>query len=471
MSALEMIREGFDVWTHNMLGGDMISTPVIFALLFLFGFLATGLLKNVSAARRSIDTSAFPDTRAVLDAANTQRLHELESDIARHKATLNGLTETLSTTFAHMSAGLAIFNADETLHLFNPALSDSFDLDPVWLAGRPSLSSFLCKLRETRNAPEIRDFREWRGKFTEFRSTKNHQRFARQWVLPDGRIFHVTAQPHPKGAVALVFENVTERVLQERKHRRDENLNGEIFNQIAEAVAVVDTTGSITFANALFGDICDFDISDFDQPRIDQLKRSETARKNAGFWSKVQQFASSPKRFEVWKTPFYAAGHEGLLATICALSGGATLIRIPADKAMNVQEMRVKLDGFGFDRLANLLHGRGFELCVSNRRTAEHIAVDKNLRRVLWLMAISATSSCREGGEIHLDLQMVDGRLVVSSEVGAGDIVQTVRKNLARGLLQKLSTNPSTTTGWSITTDKGFHRLSIASGSPQKLLA
>ena len=111
MTAFDMIREGFGVWADGALGTNMYTTPIVFTLLFLFGFLATAVLKTFSVQRTAVTSS--PDTlsaegREIIDDANTARLFELEAEVTVSKDALNRFTETLSTTFAHLSGGLAI---------------------------------------------------------------------------------------------------------------------------------------------------------------------------------------------------------------------------------------------------------------------------------------------------------------------------------------------------------------------------
>ncbi len=170
MTALDMIRGGFGIWADGALGVNMYTTPIVFTLLFLFGFLATAVLKTFKFQRTieaDILETLSTEGREIIDDANTARLFELESEVATSKDTLKRFTETLSTTFAHLSGGLAIFDADKSLFLFNPALSDLLDLDPAWLAKRPSISDFISMLGEKRNLPEKKNFLEWRRLLTD----------------------------------------------------------------------------------------------------------------------------------------------------------------------------------------------------------------------------------------------------------------------------------------------------------------
>ena len=88
-------------------------------------------------------------------------------DLVAAEASLRRFVETLTETFAHLPIGLAVFDKNRRLGLFNPALTDLVKIDAVWLAGRPSLRDFLERLRETRQMPEQKDFASWRRKLGE----------------------------------------------------------------------------------------------------------------------------------------------------------------------------------------------------------------------------------------------------------------------------------------------------------------
>ena len=59
-------------------------------------------------------------------------------DLVAAEASLRRFVETLTETFAHLPIGLAVFDKNRRLGLFNPALTDLVKIDAVWLAGRPS---------------------------------------------------------------------------------------------------------------------------------------------------------------------------------------------------------------------------------------------------------------------------------------------------------------------------------------------
>src|SRR5690606_35316347 len=91
----------------------------------------------------------------------------LPADAAvRAERSLREFVQTLTKTFADLPIGLAIFDRQRHLQLFNPALIDLTNLPTGFLTARPTLFDLLDKLRELRMVPEPKDFRSWRQRMS-----------------------------------------------------------------------------------------------------------------------------------------------------------------------------------------------------------------------------------------------------------------------------------------------------------------
>ena len=153
-------------------------------------------------------------------------------DLVAAEATLRRFVETLTETFAHLPIGLAVFDKNRRLGLFNPALTDLVKIDAVWLAGRPSLRDFLERLRETRQMPEQKDFAAWRRKLSELEEGARDGTYEENWQLPSGKIFRVTGRPHPQGALAFLFEDISTAIELERRYRSELELSQATLDRI-----------------------------------------------------------------------------------------------------------------------------------------------------------------------------------------------------------------------------------------------
>jgi len=168
----------------------------------------------------------------------------------RAEESLQSFVSTMTETFAHLDVALAIFDRDRRLSLFNPALVDLFSLEPGELAMRPSLRVFLESLRVRRMVPEQRDFAQWRHQFSQAGAADGG--YSEDWTLPSGQILRVTGQPHPKGATAYIFEDISGHVMLERRYIAEMELGQSMLDHLEDGIAVFGVSGEILLSNHAF---------------------------------------------------------------------------------------------------------------------------------------------------------------------------------------------------------------------------
>ena len=160
--------------------------------------------------------------------------------------------QTLTKTFADLPTGLAIFDRERNLQLFNPALIDLTGLSAGFLTGRPTLFDFLDKLRDARMVPEPKDYRSWRQQMNNLETAAATGRHVETWSLPGGQTYRVTGRPHPDGAVAFLFEDITSEISLTRKFRADINLGALVLDGIDDALVVFGSTGHFLLCNKAY---------------------------------------------------------------------------------------------------------------------------------------------------------------------------------------------------------------------------
>ncbi len=168
------------------------------------------------------------------------------------EASLKEFIQTLGKTFAHLTVGLAIFDRQRQLALFNPALLELTGLEPQFLIGRPTLFTVLDRLREMRMIPEPKDYRGWRQQMADLERAAASGFHQETWTLPTGQTYRVTGRPHPDGAVAFLFEDISAEVSLTRRFRAEIEMGQEIVDQMAEAIAVFSPAGVLLQANAAY---------------------------------------------------------------------------------------------------------------------------------------------------------------------------------------------------------------------------
>jgi PAS domain-containing protein len=169
--------------------------------------------------------------------------------------------QTLSETFAHLTIGMAVFDKERDLSLFNPALSDLLDVNPLWLANKPSLRDFLDRLHDKGALPEPRNFNSWRDQIVEMERSAESGTYFDDWHMPNDKIFRVTGRPHPKGAVAFIFEDITNTIAAEREYRLEIERLYSALDSVECGIAIFDGSGTISFANEQFDRIWKTELS------------------------------------------------------------------------------------------------------------------------------------------------------------------------------------------------------------------
>ncbi len=171
----------------------------------------------------------------------------------RAEKALRDFVQTLTKTFADLPIGLAIFDRQRQLQLFNPALIDLLQLGPEFLSARPTLYAFLDRLREARMMPEPKDYRSWRLQMTELEQAAAAGFHSETWTLPSGQTYRVTGRPHPDGAVAFLFEDISSEVSLTRRFRAELEMGQEVLDLMTEAVAVFLPSGELALSNRAYG--------------------------------------------------------------------------------------------------------------------------------------------------------------------------------------------------------------------------
>ncbi len=253
----------------------------------------------------------------------------LPADAAvRAERSLREFVHTLTKTFADLPIGMAIFDRDRSLQLFNPALIDLTTLSASFLTGRPTLYAFLDRLREARMVPEPKDYRSWRNRMSSLETAAASGHHVETWSLPGGQTYRVTGRPHPDGAVAFLFEDITSEISLTRKFRLDLSLGKEVLDALPDAVAVFDGNGQLAMSNRAYGLLWGEEIKDGlnDHLGVWQARAGEgpglnalRAAMNAAVFGQVGK--------EIARGAMAGPAGELLSWTLRFLSGGRALVR------------------------------------------------------------------------------------------------------------------------------------------------
>lgn len=251
---------------------------------------------------------------------------------------LQSFVTTLTDTFSHLSTGLAIFDRDRRLTLFNPALVDQTGLDPAWASGRPTLGAVLDRMRELRMVPEPKDYKSWRDQIVSMEQEARQGNYREEWSLPDGRTLRVTGRPHPRGALALLFEDITPELSQTRRYRAELELGTAVLDGMEDAIVVFSRTGTVLMANSAYVEMWGQDpnetLEDVSVADCTRQWSAECAPSPA--WGDLRDFVCSPDNRAEWSAAFARVGHGILHARFQPLPGGGTLVAFRERKARSM---------------------------------------------------------------------------------------------------------------------------------------
>ena len=186
----------------------------------------------------------------------TTMLFAVPADAAvRAERSLREFVQTLTKTFADLPIGLAIFDRERHLQLFNPSLIDLTGLSAGFLTARPTLFDFLDKLRELRMVPEPKNYRNWRQQMANLETAATTGRHVETWSLPGGQTYRVTGRPHPDGALAFLFEDITSEISLTRKFRAELSLGTNVLDGIEDALVVFAPGDQVIMTNQAYRDL------------------------------------------------------------------------------------------------------------------------------------------------------------------------------------------------------------------------
>lgn len=344
--------EGRVLWANSAylaLVKDSRAAPVTWPLPMLFdpqmaaGLVAEGGVQRVrlavagTAKARWFECQAQPEGDGLLvfalpaDAAAT----------AEHN--LQAFMQTLGKTFAHLPMGLAIFDRQRQLVLFNPALADLTGLRADFLVARPGLEAFLDRLREERRMPEPKDYKSWRREVVALERASVSGKYEEIWSLPTGQTFRVTGRPYPDGAMALLIEDISAEITLTRRFRAELDQGQAVLDSLPEAIAVFSSGGILVQSNAAYGALWGAAAA----PRTsaigiaDAMARWQAGSEATPVWLRIRsQVETLPSRAE-WSAEIQLKDGRRMACRLCSLAGGGTLVGFaPIDQLRPLEKLR-----------------------------------------------------------------------------------------------------------------------------------
>ena len=255
--------------------------------------------------------------------------------VVKAEVALREFVQTLTKTFAHLPTGLAIFDKRRQLVLFNPALTDLTTLPADFLSSRPTLFAFLDRLREKQMMPEPKDYKTWRQQLSALEAAATDGTYEESWTLPTGQTYSVAGRPHPDGAVAFLFTDITSEISLTRRFRSELEVGQAVVDALDEGIAVFSSSGVLTLSNRAFAQLWEIEptstLGEFgiiDASRVWQSNCAPTP-----IWGDIRDFVDAFGERAEWYAEAHLNDGRQLLCRITPLAGGATLVGFSVDRA------------------------------------------------------------------------------------------------------------------------------------------
>ncbi|AWZ19612.1 hypothetical protein RTM1035_17427 [Roseovarius sp. TM1035] len=236
--------------------------------------------------------------------------------------------QTLSKTFADLTTGLVVFDRAKTLAIFNPALTDLTGLPAEFLSARPSLFGFFDALRDRMVMPEPKNYASWRSQITDMVKSATGGLYHEVWTLPSGQTYRVTGRPHPDGAVAFLFEDISLEVSTTRRHRLQMDLRQSVIDCLQEGIAVLAQDGRLLFCNTAFGEMLgiDPDSSFADMGLHDVIAACAARYPDPGLWPEVEDRIASRRLVATLHDRAISSGQAGADLRVVPLGRGQSML-------------------------------------------------------------------------------------------------------------------------------------------------
>lgn len=293
----------------------------------------------------------FEVSMVVLEGSKFFYAESIDAAVTAEMAQRN-FVQTLAKTFAQLSIGLAIFDRNRQLVLFNPALVDLTDLSAEFLSSRPNFLTFFDKLRDNQMMPEPKNYTSWRDRIAELVAQAADDKYLETWALANGQTYRVNGRPHPDGAIAFLFEDISAEVSLTRRFRAELEMSQSMLDAIDNAIAVFSPSGVLTQSNKAYRDMwmVDPDSSFVDMTIIDATRDWKNGCEASPIWADIREFVMHQRERGVWNADVQKLNGQSLACTISPLPSNASMVQFSnlvadAEKALTDQKAIKDLKG------------------------------------------------------------------------------------------------------------------------------
>jgi signal transduction histidine kinase len=243
----------------------------------------------VRGERRAFRVVMFPVAGAVsamaFDIADLETAREERDRIVQaHDATLDALNE-----------AVVVFGPDRRVMFHNRAFTLLFNIEPSFLAEKPTHAAWLDLMKERRRLPAHANYPEWRAN-----ELLAYQEMAdlpeALWQLPEGKTLRVARRRHALGGLMLIFSDITTETVLKSRYASLHQVQRAALDKLHEGVVVFGLDGRMQLRNAAFDAIWRIDPLDMEgEVDIDRLiDLCKPLHHEMGIWERLKGRISDP---------------------------------------------------------------------------------------------------------------------------------------------------------------------------------
>lgn len=192
------------------------------------------------------------------------------SEYEKSKEIIKKELKALEKIFDYLPISIGIFTKDQKLIYFNQALRDLFLLDGTWLLQNPTFEEIFDELRNKRLLPEVLNFGAYKKKFMDLFKGEAYLR-EETLHLPDERSVRFTIEPYNSGGLIMIFEDITDRLVLERKNNTMIAVQNALVNHLQQGVWIFGVDHCLTLANNLCAQLWGIDDASYKGQHLTQL--------------------------------------------------------------------------------------------------------------------------------------------------------------------------------------------------------
>jgi hypothetical protein len=156
--------------------------------------------------------------------------------------------------------------------------------------------------------------------------------FEETWSLPGGQTYRVIGRPHPNGALAFMFEDISTEMLRTRRYRADLEMGQSVIDAVEEGVAVFSQGGQLAMSNLAYAQLWNHDpavlLSDAGIGTLCAWWRDHSAP--TLLWDDATDFVTALGDRTAWDGEIRLLDGRLVTCKFRPLTGGATLVTFGA---------------------------------------------------------------------------------------------------------------------------------------------